>query len=63
MVEYKVVTERDSRFTGKFDPENLESILNSYAAEGWRVVGSFSAASVWKSFTSEIMIVMEKDLS
>jgi hypothetical protein len=33
MIEYKVITERDSRFSGKFDPDVLESALNSYAAE------------------------------
>jgi len=32
MVEYEVPTERDSRFAGKFDPDSLETALNSYAA-------------------------------
>lgn len=39
MYEYKVMTQKDRYFSGKFNPEQLQSALNSYAAEGWRVVG------------------------
>ena len=49
MVEYKVLMERDDRLTGRFDPNALETALNSHAAEGWRVVGSFQSASLWKA--------------
>ena len=35
MFEYKVLTERDARFSGKFDLEALDATLNSYAADGW----------------------------
>jgi hypothetical protein len=59
-MEYKVLTERDSRFSGTFDSESLERTLNSYAAEGWRVVAGLMAASVWKSTKSEIMLVLER---
>ena len=59
-MEYKVLTERDTRFSGSFDPESIEKALNSYAAEGWRVVSGFTAASVWKSAKSEIMLVLER---
>ena len=59
-MEYKVLTQRDTRFSGSFDPESLERTLNSYAAEGWRVVSGFTAASVWKSLKSEIMVVLER---
>ena len=45
-MEYKVLTQEDRRWTGKFSPENLEHTLNSYVAEGWRVVSSFPVASV-----------------
>jgi hypothetical protein len=62
-MEYKVVTERDSRFSGSFDPESLESALNSYASEGWRVVSGFTASSLWKSTKSEIMIVLERTVA
>jgi hypothetical protein len=55
-----VLTERDSRFSGSFDPESLETTLNSYATEGWRVVSGFMANSLWKSAKSEIVIVLER---
>lgn len=43
MKEYKVLTQKDKWFSGKFDPEKLENAINAYAQQGWRVVGSFSA--------------------
>jgi len=65
-MEYRVLTQQDRRWTGKFSPENLERTLNSYAAEGWRVVSSIprlcvtggrdassnSARSRWTSLSS-----------
>ena len=60
MVEYKVLTERDSRLSGHFDPKVLEEALNSYAADGWRVVQGFLAASVWKSVKAEIVVILER---
>ena len=62
-MEYKVLTERDSRFSGSFDPEGLEATLNSYGSEGWRVISGFTANSVWKSTKSEIMIILERSAS
>ena len=61
MFEYKVLSERDAWFSGAFDLEKLESALNSYAAEGWRVVSGFAAASIWKSAKSEIVFVLERE--
>ena len=63
MFEYKVITERDSKFSGSFDPQSLESALNSYAAEGWRIVNAFLATSVWKSSKSDIVMVLEREVS
>ena len=60
MLEYKVLTERDTRFSGQFDPKVLEDVLNSYAADGWRVVQSLLAASVWKSTKAEIVVILER---
>ena len=60
-MEYKVLTKEDRRWTGKFSPENLEHTLNSYAAEGWRVVSSFPVASIWSISTSQIMILLERE--
>lgn len=59
-MQYKVLSERDHVIFGSFDPESLERALNSHAADGWRVVSAFTAASVWKSLKSEIMIVLER---
>ena len=61
MYEYKVLTERDSRFLGRFDPESLESVLNDYAAEGWQVISGFLAASVWKSSKTDIVVILERN--
>jgi hypothetical protein len=41
--QYKVLTQKDRFFHGKFDPEKLEAALNAYAEEGWRVVGAATA--------------------
>jgi hypothetical protein len=39
----KVLTAKDPAFAGKLDPEKLEAVLNSYAAQGWSVAGCDSA--------------------
>lgn len=61
MNEYKVLTEQDSRFSGKFDPEGLQATLNSHAAEGWRVVDSVTSSSTWKNTNASIMIILERE--
>ena len=63
MVEYKILTERDSRISGNFDPDSLESALNSYAEEGWRVVEGFLTSSLWKSLKAEIVVILERSTS
>jgi hypothetical protein len=60
-MEYKVLTKQDRRWSGKFSPENLEHALNSYAAEGWRVVTSLTVASPWTLSTSQIMVLLERE--
>lgn len=60
MVEYKILTERDNRFSGRFNPDTLETALNSYAAEGWRVIEGSQAASLWKSLKAEIVVILER---
>jgi len=42
-MEYKVITMKDRFFSGKFDPENLEVMLNNYAAEGWAMKATTTA--------------------
>lgn len=60
MYEYKILTDRDARFSGKFDLEQLETTLNDYASEGWRVTEGFTASSVWKNSKTEIVVVLER---
>ena len=60
-MEYKVLTKEDRRWSGKFSPESLEQVLNSYAAEGWRVVTTFPVASIWSVSTSQVMILLERE--
>jgi len=62
-MEYKVLTQQDRRWSGKFTPENLENTLNSYAAEGWRVVGTVPVSSPWTMSTAQIMILLERGTS
>jgi hypothetical protein len=53
-MEYKVLS-------GKLSPEDLERTLNSYAAEGWRVVSTFPVSSPWSLSTSRVMILLERE--
>jgi len=62
-MEYKVLSQQDRRWSGKFSPENLGQTLNSYAAEGWRVVSSFPVGSPWSLSTSQVMILLERETS
>ena len=41
--QYKVLSQKDRWFTGKFDPALLEQALNAYAQQGWRVIGCATA--------------------
>ena len=62
MKEYKVLTQKDRFFGGKFDPDRLEKAMNSYATEGWSVV-SVATASI-PSLTGtreEMIVVMERE--
>lgn len=60
--EYKVLSQKDKWYTGKFDPALLEKALNDYAEMGYRVVCS-STASI-QGFTGtreEMIIILERD--
>ncbi|NLC06068.1 MAG: DUF4177 domain-containing protein [Erysipelothrix sp.] len=63
MVEYKVLTQKDKVWSGKFDPEKIEAALNAYASQGWRVVTAASADI--PSITgarSEVIIILEREI-
>jgi hypothetical protein len=59
--QYKVLTQKDRFFAGKFDPVKLEAALNSYAAEGWQVI-SVATAEIpgFGNKREELIVVMER---
>ena len=62
MKQYKVLTQKDKWFSGKFDPELLEKALNSYASQGWRVVATATASIPgFGNNREELLIVMERE--
>lgn len=63
MKQYKVLTQKDKWFSSKFDPAALESALNAYAEQGWRVVTSVSGdfPGVFGANRNEIVVILERD--
>lgn len=61
MKEYKILTQKDKWFSGKFDPLKLEQAINSYAQQGWKLVSSFSA-NIGGSYREEAVLIMERDI-
>lgn len=62
MKQYKVMTQKDRFFAGKFDPEKLESAINAYAEQGWQVV-SVATASIpgFGGARDEMIVILERD--
>lgn len=60
-VEYKVLTQKDRFFGGKFDPARLEEALNSYSHQGW-VVDGIATADIpgWSGSRQELVVVMSR---
>jgi hypothetical protein len=54
---YKVLTQRDRSFGGKFDPERLEQTLNDLAGQGW-VVRSMAAGAIVGN-REELVVLLE----
>ena len=62
MKQYKVLTQKDRFFGGKFDPEKLEAAINSYAAEGWALIAVTTAnIPAFTGAREEIIIVLERE--
>ena len=62
MKEYKVLTQKDKWYSGKFDPEKLEQALNAYAVQGWQVISCATAEIPGFTGTREEMIfILERD--
>lgn len=60
---YKVLSQKDKWFSGKFDPESLEKALNAYAEQGWRVIGCATAdIPGFGGPRQEFVTIMEREL-
>jgi len=61
--KYKILTQKDRFFSGKFSPEKLQDAINNFAEEGWRVISLTSGEfpGMLKS-RNEIVVCMEKDV-
>jgi len=58
---YKVLTQKDKWFSGKFDPEQLENALNAYAEQGWSVKGVTTASiPSFGGHRDELVVVLER---
>jgi len=60
--EYKVLTQKDKWFSGKFDPEKLEGAINAYERQGWRVIGCATASipGLLNNSREEMIVIMER---
>ncbi len=58
MFEYKILSQKDKWFTGKFDPDTIEQAINSYAEQGWRVVHAVTATIPGFGGNREEMIII-----
>jgi len=63
MKDYKVLTQKDKWFSGKFDPQKLEAALNAYAQQGWRVISAVTATfpAIIGAGREEMVVIMERD--
>ena len=61
MKEYKVLTQKGSFFSNKFDPRSLKNKLNALAKKGWQVhsMTPDSAGSFGQS--KELIVLLERD--
>ena len=63
MKVFKVMTQKDRAFGGKFNPEKIEEALNAMGKEGWEIDGVTSAE--FPSITGgrqELVIFLSKDV-
>ena len=62
MKQYKVLTQKDKWFSGKFDPAKLEEALNAYAQQGWAVITCATAdIPGFGGSRQEFITVLERD--
>jgi|GEM_PF-3015266 len=62
--QYKVLSQKDKWFSGKFDPMMLEQAMNAYADQGWRVIGCATAdiASGFGGARQEFITILEREV-
>jgi len=63
MKRYKVMSQKDRMFGGKFNPEKVEEAMNAMAAEGWELSGL--ATAEFPPLTGgrqELVIFLEKEV-
>jgi len=61
--EYKVLTQKDRWFGGKFEPQKIELALNSYAQEGWRLAVATTAEfpAMLSGKRDELIMILERE--
>lgn len=62
--EYKVLSQKDKWFSGKFDPAVLEKAINAYAQQGWKLVGC-ATADIGGGFSAgrqEFIAILEREI-
>ena len=64
MKQYKILSQKDKWFSGKFDPQRLEDAINSYAQQGWVVKAAFTAEipGIMSHVREEAIIILERDI-
>ena len=62
MKRYKVLSQKDKWYSGKFDPEKLEQALNAYAQQGWVLkVGATADIPSFGGSRQEFIAILERD--
>ena len=62
MKKYKVLSQKDKWFSGKFDPQKLEDALNSYGDQGWVLKAAATAdIASFGGNRQEFIAIMERD--
>ena len=59
MPQYKVLTQKDRMFSGRFSADKLEEAINAYAAQGWRAVSMVTAEMPGLGKHEELLVLLE----
>jgi hypothetical protein len=61
--QYKILTQKDRWFGGKFDPNRVEEALNAYAQENWRLAEAVTASfpGFFSQNREELIIILERE--